>query len=264
VKKYGISFIGAGKVAGSLSRKLSETGFTVKTIFSRNSVTGRKLAERTGASWSPEPVFSDQSDVIIAAVPDDSLRQILSRIKCKDNAIVAHTAGSLGLDVFPAGLKHKGVFYPLQTFSEGRKIDFKGLPVFIESSDNETMEILKEIAGSIGATVYVIDEDHRRLLHVAAVFVNNFTNFMFTAGKRIAEKAGMNFEILEPLIRETVSKAFDAGPEKSQTGPALRLDKGTIEKHINLLSFSSDLQKTYSEMTESIISYYKNIKDDQF
>ncbi len=263
LEKCTISFIGAGRVAASLSRQLFKTGFPIATVVSRNERNGRKLAEECHASWSPELTFYDRSCVIIAAVPDDSVKKILSEVKCITNTIVAHTAGSLGLDVFPENINHKGVFYPLQTFSEGRLIDYTNLPVFVDGSDPETIEKLEQIAGSIGAEVRSIDEDRRKILHVAAVFVNNFTNFMFTEGKKIAGKAGLPFEILEPLIRETVNKAIKEGPEKSQTGPAVRLDMGTIEKHINILSFSPELQKIYREMTESIIRNYKNTKDDQ-
>jgi predicted short-subunit dehydrogenase-like oxidoreductase (DUF2520 family) len=96
------------------------------------------------------------------------------------------------------------------------------------------------------------------MLHLAAVFVSNFTNHMLTEGKEIAVKAGFSFEILEPLIKETIQKAIDSGPENSQTGPAVRNDKNTIEKHLELLSFSPDLQKIYVDMTKSIIEYYKD------
>jgi predicted short-subunit dehydrogenase-like oxidoreductase (DUF2520 family) len=258
VKEYRISFIGAGKVAGALSRKMYSSGCNIRKIVSRNGRNGRALAGECDASWSSEYDFSDSEELIIASVPDDKLSEILYRIKCPDNTVVAHTAGSLGLDVFPPHLKHTGVFYPLQTFSENREISFNDLPFFLESSDPYSAGILNDIAELTGGKTYFIDTDHRRLLHVAAVFVSNFTNFMLTAGKQISEKAGFSFEVLEPLINETVMKALEAGPEDSQTGPAYRSDKRTIKRHIDLLSFSPELQGIYKEVTKSILKFYKN------
>jgi len=116
---------------------------------------------------------------------------------------------------------------------------------------------LENLAKSIGGKVYFIDTEHRRMLHLAAVFVCNFTNHMLTMGQEVALKAGFPFEALVPLINETILKAMDIGPENSQTGPAVRNDQNTIEKHLELLSFSSELQRIYSDMTRSIIKYYK-------
>jgi predicted short-subunit dehydrogenase-like oxidoreductase (DUF2520 family) len=264
VKEYRISFIGAGKVSGALCRQMHLSGFRIPKLVSRTGETGRSLARSCNASWSSDYDFSDSEDLIIVAVPDDKLSEILTRIKCPDNTVVAHTAGSLGLDIFPATLKHTGVFYPLQTFSENRNISFSDLPFFLEASDGYSSGILKDVAESIGSKVHFIDTEHRRLLHVAAVFACNFTNHMLTAGKEITQKAGFTFEVLEPLINETIMKALEAGPENSQTGPAYRSDIGTIKRHIDLLSFSPELQGIYREVTMSIMKFYKTASDDQF
>ena len=258
MKEYRISFIGAGKVSGALCRQMHMSGCKIQRIVTRSGKSGPALALLCNASWSSKYDFSDSEDLIIVAVPDDKLSEILTRIKCPVNTVVAHTAGSLGLDVFPASLKHTGVFYPLQTFSENRNISFRDLPLFLEASDAYSSGILKDVAESIGSKVHFIVTEQRRLLHVAAVFACNFTNHMLTAGKQITEKAGFSFKVLEPLINETVVKALEAGPEHSQTGPAYRSDKGTIKRHIDLLSFSPELQGIYKEVTKSIMKFYKN------
>jgi predicted short-subunit dehydrogenase-like oxidoreductase (DUF2520 family) len=258
VKEYRISFIGAGKVSGALCRKMFMSGCKICKIVSKTENNGHALAQSCDALWSSEYDFTDSEEIIIAAVPDDKLAEVLKRIRCSENTVVAHTAGSLGLDVFPSFLKHKGVFYPLQTFSANRQIEFRDLPFFLEASDTFSSVILKDLAVSMGGKVHFIDTEHRRLLHTAAVFVCNFTNHMLTAGKQIAEKAGLSFEVLEPLINETVAKALETGPENSQTGPAYRFDKGTIKRHIDLLSFSPELQGIYKEVTKSIMKSYKN------
>ena len=117
---------------------------------------------------------------------------------------------------------------------------------------------MKLTAEKLGGRVYTVDADHRKLLHLAAVFACNFVNHMLTAGKEITARAGFSFDVLEPLIKETILKALADGPELSQTGPAVRNDRNTIEKHMDLLSFSPDLQLIYRELTRSIIEHYKN------
>lgn len=254
---YNVSFAGAGRVAGALCKAMHSSGMTVRQIVSETPSRGRVLAARYDASWSSEPVFADPVDIIVVAVPDHRLAGVLSTMECPATAIVAHTAGSYGFEVFPERMRNRGIFYPLQTFSENRRINFKDLPFFIEAEDERTSSILKTAAEMLGGKVFLADAVQRRMLHLAAVFTCNFVNHMLTAGKEITVKSGLPFEVMEPLIRETVSKALKNGPELSQTGPALRNDMNTIEKHLELLSFSPDLRKIYSEVTRSIIEYYK-------
>jgi len=257
--RFNISFIGAGRVAGALSRAMFNAGCKVELIVSHDENNGRSLADSCKASWSFKPEIPSSTDIIIVAVPDHRLQEVLGTIKCRQGTLIAHTAGSMGLDVFPEEITRKGIFYPLQTFSKGRTVSFKDLPFFIETSDKQSSETLEELAKSLGAKVFFADTEHRMMLHLAAVFINNFTNHVITEGKDIATKAGFPFEILIPLLNETVSKAFEIGPEKSQTGPAVRNDRNTIEKHLDLLSFSPDLQRLYNEMTISIINYHNKL-----
>jgi predicted short-subunit dehydrogenase-like oxidoreductase (DUF2520 family) len=255
-----ISFAGAGRVAEALCKELFHAGYRIDYVVSENEAKGKPLADYCKAAWSHDLSFPDSTKVIIVAVPDHRLISVLESVNCSQETLVAHTAGSFGLDIFPEKIIRKGIFYPLQTFSKGRKVSFFDLPLLLESSDDESAEILKTLAESIGGKVYFVDAEERRMLHLAAVFVCNFTNHMLTLGREVALKADFQFEILTPLINETISKALDSGPENSQTGPAVRNDKNTIEKHLELLSFSSELQKVYEVMTKSIIKYY-NTKD---
>jgi predicted short-subunit dehydrogenase-like oxidoreductase (DUF2520 family) len=253
---HNISFAGAGKVASALCRKIYESGIKIDLIVSVSEENGRSLAGSCEASWSPVAEFPPSTDIIIVAVPDHRLKSVLENIRCRSDALVVHTAGSMGLDVFPDFLPSKGVFYPLQTFSGERKVDFTDLPFLLESSDPESYAVLEELSGLIGGKTYSVSSEQRIMLHLAAVFICNFTNHMLTSGKQIADQAGVPFEIFYPLLKETVTKAMAAGPEKSQTGPAVRKDQNTIEKHMELLSFSPDLKRMYREITLSIINYH--------
>jgi predicted short-subunit dehydrogenase-like oxidoreductase (DUF2520 family) len=253
-----ISFAGAGRVAEALCKELFNAGFTIDKVISTTEVNGKPLAVSCRAEWSDELIFPVTSKIIIVSVPDHRLQYVLNELRCSDGTLVAHTAGSFGLEIFPDKIKRKGVFYPLQTFSKNRKVSFNGLPFMLETSDNESSMILKRLAETIKGKVYFVDTDQRKMLHLAAIFVNNFTNYMLTVGKEVTLKAGFSFEILEPLLKETISKALESGPENSQTGPAVRNDHNTIEKHLELLSFSPGFQRIYKEITQSIIEYYKN------
>ena len=252
-----ISFAGAGRVAEALCMEFFNTGFKINSIISETETSGKSLADSCKAIWSNDLRFQDSTDVIIVAVPDHKLKIVLDSLICNTKTLVVHTAGSFGLDVYPSHIKRKGIFYPLQTFSKNRKINFQGLPFLLEASDNESAELLKSMAETIHGKVYFVNTQQRIMLHLAAVFVCNFTNHMLTTGKEVALKAGFPFEILTPLITETISKALDSGPENSQTGPAVRHDKNTIEKHLELLSFSPGMQRIYKDLTQSIIEYYK-------
>jgi len=253
----GISFAGAGRVGSALCRELFQAGFRIELIASETEHNGRVVADSCKASWSSDLKFPDSTGIIIVAVPDHRLKDVLEKIRCNPDSLVVHTAGSFGLEIFPVRFQRRGIFYPLQTFSEGRHVSFKNLPFLLESSDDHSSDILKRLAESIGGNVHFIDTERRRLLHLAAVFVCNFTNHMFTEGKQVAAKAGLSFELLKPLIEETFSKAMAIGPENSQTGPAVRNDQITIERHLDLLSFSPELRNLYNEITQSIMKYYK-------
>jgi predicted short-subunit dehydrogenase-like oxidoreductase (DUF2520 family) len=255
-----ISFAGAGRVAEALCKELFHAGYKIDIIVSESDISGKALADSCKALWSPDLLFPVTSKVIIVAVPDRMLEKVLESIRCSNEAVVAHTAGSIGLDVFPEHFRHKGILYPLQTFSKGRKINFIDLPFLLECSDDISAAILKTLAESIGGKVHLLDAEQRRILHLSAVFACNFTNHMLTLSKNVALRAGFTFDILTSLIKETFSKAIDSGPENSQTGPAVRNDQNTIKKHLELLSFSPEMQKIYNDMTLSIIEYY-NTKD---
>lgn len=261
--KSHISFAGAGRVATAICRQLYKTGYIIDLVVSRTEKSGKELAGSVSSAWSDQPVFPPTSEVVFVSVPDHSLRDLLGDLICGDKTIVAHTAGSYGLDVFPDRIKYKGVFYPLQTFSPGRVINFHDVPILLESDDETARNILYGIASSMSSDVQFIGVEQRRLIHLAAVFACNFTNHMLTAGYEIVSKAGIKAQILEPLIRETIMKALESGPSESQTGPAFRNDGNTIAKHLELLSSTPGIRALYEYITNSIIAYYKKDQSDK-
>jgi predicted short-subunit dehydrogenase-like oxidoreductase (DUF2520 family) len=256
--RLNISFAGAGRVTGALCREFYSTGHNIGLIVSETEKNGRRLAGECKSSWSDKLIFPSNTDIIIVAVPDNRIEKVLAGIKCDEGTLIVHTAGSISIEVFPEKIKRTAVFYPLQTFTVGRKVIFRDLPFFIESSDKESVTILEMLVDSVGGRVYHADSEKRRMIHLAAVFTCNFSNHMLTVGKELISETGFPFEVMKPLITETLSKAMDMGPENSQTGPAVRNDQNVIEKHLELLSFSPELKRIYSEMTRSIFGYYKD------
>lgn len=255
--RYNLSFAGAGRVAAALCIAMYRAGHKIISVVSESGTGGKPLACKCNSSWSADLSFDRSTDIVIIAVPDNRLEEVLSAIKCSPDTIVAHTAGSYGLEIFPDHLNNKGVFYPLQTFSKDREIDLTSIPFLLEASGDHSGRILESLALSVNGKVYYVDTERRKKIHLAAVFICNFTNHMLAIGKEIASGAGAPFEWFEPLITETFSKALENGPDSSQTGPAVRNDRNTIEKHLELLSLSPDIQKLYNEVTQSIIRYHK-------
>ena len=186
------------------------------------------------------------ADVTIIAVSDDAIAEVSSKVK---NSFVVHTSGSVSMN----SLKNKtdrGVFYMLQTFSKNKEVDFSEVPFCLEAENNEKYLFLEKLAKSIGNNVYQIDSKQRKAIHVAAVFVNNFTNHMYKMGNDICIEHQVPFEILQPLIEETAIKVKTLLPEKAQTGPAIRNDKKTIKNHLDLLN--NKQKEIYTIITKSI------------
>lgn len=256
---YNISFVGAGNVAESLATGLAASGHRIISVASRNGVNARVLAAVAGGEWRDDLTVPGNCDVVIISVTDSAVAQVAAGLAVPEGAIVAHTAGSVPLDVL--GRKSgAGVLYPLQTFTKGFPPDLKKVPFFIEATDDRTLQMLRELGESIGAGAWECDSLARKKLHVAAVFTNNFSNFMMTTGESIASAAGIDPVLLRPLMEETVRKALRTGPEAAQTGPAVRHDAGTVESHLELLSFSPQYRKLYRLVSRMIAGHYRKGK----
>lgn len=188
-------------------------------------------------------------DVYIIAVSDDAISKLAEQLPF-ENQLVAHTSGSVSL--YDLNKKHKrGVFYPLQTFTKGTDVDFSTVPMCIEALTKKDAQTLMNLGKAIGSETYKVNSDQRKALHLAAVFVNNFTNQLYRVAHEITESEGVEFEILKPLITETARKVQEISPYMAQTGPAKRNDKKTIKKHLNLLE-KPEHKAIYNLLTDAI------------
>lgn len=242
-----VSVIGFGKVSRSLcAALLTADGVQLVQIFNRSKV---KNTDFNADLFVHNLNELQEVDVVLISVPDRFILELANQIPF-ESAIVAHTAGSLGIEVIPEKF-NRAVFYPLQTFSENKRVDFTNLPVFIEAEKETSLKILKELADSLHSKVIQVDADQRKALHVAAVFACNFSNHMYKLANDICEKHQLPFEVLLPLIEETAQKIKYLSPENAQTGPAIRHDETTINKHLAFLE-EEDKKHIYSLLTQSI------------
>ena len=251
-----IVLIGAGNVGWRLGCRLKKCGQEVVQVFSRNLLKARELGVKIDAAFTDSlDEITPDGDLYILAVHDDSIGEI-AKILAEgglSKKLMVHTSGATPVSVFPETLERCGVFYPLQTFSKARTPDFSEIPICIDAKLEEDRKILAGLAGKISRKVFQISDQQRAVLHVAAVFVNNFTNHLFHIGHSILEKEELPFELLLPLIRETVGKLEDGSPAEMQTGPAVRGDLATIQRHLDYLEKYPEYQEIYRQLTRSIM-----------
>ncbi len=260
VNKISLSFVGSGNVATQLARNFFSKGIEIKSVFSPNYENCRALAESVDAEVLTSIEKVGDADVIVISVPDDKIENVVDNLH-STGSLVVHTSGITPLDVVSGKFKKSGVLYPLQTFSKSKNINLENVPFCIEATDENCLSTLKKLSSAVSKKIYEIDSNQRAYLHLAAVFVSNFVNFMYSAGYDIVTGNGMDFEMLKPLIKEVADKVMLMEPLKAQTGPAVRKDMRTLEKHRDLLQKNGEkkLLELYNLITESIIRKYDEL-----
>lgn len=251
-------FIGAGNLATRLSLILKENGFSVVQVYSRTEESARVLGQKLNTIYSTEveEIVSD-ADIYFVALKDSAFEKVLPQIDFQ-NRLVVHCSGSMPLSCLEKYSKNIGVFYPLQTFSRQRKVEFSEIPVFIEASSSENEKNLIQIAEKISSQVSVLNSEKRLRLHISAVFACNFVNYFYTVAGEVLNSKEIPFEVLYPLIAETARKAQEMDPEQAQTGPAVRFDQNVISKHLEALEAFPEFQNLYRLVSESIFKFYQN------
>ena len=246
-----IVILGAGNVGTHLAWAFRERGFNIAQIVGRPEADVAALANDVGAEHANS--FSELKkgqDLYVMALPDHAMEEVLPKLGLRDELLV-HTSGSMPMEILKPYSENTGVFYPLQTFSRTRKIDFKEVPLLLEANriDNEVR--LLEFGNSISSNVRVVDSAQRLAIHIAAVFASNFSNHMYELARQIFDMHKMDFDLLIPLIKETASKAAVLGPGNSQTGPASREDMEI--RHLQALEENPAAWELYKRITQNII-----------
>lgn len=203
-----------------------------------------------GVSFNTDLSQIPDADLYIIAVSDDAIESLSKQLSFT-NRLVVHTSGSLSIR-FLSNNNRRGVFYPLQSFSKSSELSFSQVPICIEANDKNDRELLKTVAEALGSPSYMISSEQRQTLHLAAVFVNNFTNQLYRLAHELTDEKSLDFELLKPLILETAKKVQTLSPYRAQTGPAKRNDKKTIKKHLKLLQEHPKFQDIYQILSTSI------------
>lgn len=244
--------LGAGNLAVSLAIAIKNAGIRVLQVYSRTLEHAQQLALKVEA----EPISSlgdikTDAAYYFIAVPDDAILPIVKLLPPL-NGIAAHTSGSTPITVLePATTKGYGVFYPFQTFSRGKVVPFQDIPICLEANNSDTYTLMEQLATKLSNVVLPINSEQRRWLHLSGVFACNFTNHMLALAYKLSAEHQINFDVVRPLVEETVRKAFEGNPAHFQTGPAIRNDWQTMDRHIQMLS-ELDLADLYKQLSLSI------------
>ena len=246
-----IVLIGSGNVAFHLAKAFTEAQIPISQIFGRNTTELQKISEQFSIPFSTETLVD--ADLYIISVSDSSIAEVSSLIKNK-NVLVAHTSGSVSREAL-SGNYRKSVFYPLQTFSKSKNLDYSKIPFFIDAENENDEEILKNLASKISKNVMLANDEKRKYIHLTAVFACNFVNHLYARAKEISDSQGIPFDYFLPLIDETTQKIHELEPKLAQTGPAIRNDEKVLKLHESLLTDEEKL-KIYKTLNESIKKMY--------
>ena len=252
--------IGSGNVAWHLALALQNAGHNILAVYSRNISHAKALTQRL---YKATPVSTldfrkVDASLFLIAIKDQAIEKVAKQLVLPNQAMVVHTSGSASMDTLKhINTDHIGVFYPLQTFSKTMFIECSNVPFLIESDDALTKKVLAKIGSQLSNKVIHINAQDRKSLHISAVFAANFTNHLFTISEKLLADKQLDFDLLKPLITETIGKSLQIGPKSAQTGPAIRKDIETIGKHLQYLENNEDYAAIYRLMTQNIIDTYK-------
>lgn len=249
-------------MATHLAAALQGAGHEVAAVYSRTEESARRLGEKLGCRFTTRLEELAGVKLCVFSVADDALPSLAGRMEqvCP-SAVFVHTAGSVPLSVFEGHAGGYGVAYPMQTFSKERAVDFGGIPVFVEGSDEATSRLLRELFSDISSSVVELGSGRRRFLHLAAVFACNFPNHCYAVAEALLEGCGLPFDLLLPLVDETARKVHALRPREAQTGPARRGDRRVMAAHERLLAVDGYALSLYRLMSRGIGDFDSQIKN---
>jgi len=247
-----IVLLGSGNVANHLGNLLYNSGQNIIEVYNKFDESGIVLSKKLNAKFINNiSEINKNADLYIISVVDDFIEELVSELEL-ENGIVVHTSGTKNMNILNK-FENYGVFYPLQTFSRNTELDYSNIPFLLEANNKENLNLLKKFTKNFSENIFEINSEKRKIVHVSAVFACNFTNYMFSVSEAILAKNDISFDILKPLIQETINKAIKNSPKQSQTGPAKRKDLKLINEHLKLLEKDKDYQKIYGLISEAII-----------
>lgn len=260
-----VTLIGAGNLATQLGKSLKKAGVIISQVYSRTEDSARILGKLLEVEWLTDiKALRDEADIYIFSVKDSVLCELISEVcKSRGDKLFLHTAGSMSMSCFEGKALRYGVFYPMQTFSKTKDVDFERIPVFIEGNSIETEDVIKSLANKLSQRVLRLSSADRKYIHLAAVWACNFTNYCYMVASDILGEHGIPFDVMLPLINETTEKIQKISPKEAQTGPAVRGDRNVMSKQLELMNGKEDLQELYKMLSKGINPLVDNLTLDK-
>lgn len=254
--KYNISIIGSGNVAWHLINVFKKNNINVSGFWARNDFASAEIQQQFSVHrFDSMQEVKTKSNIVIMAINDDAISAMSSEF-ADFEGILAHTSGSVSIDSLSDKIKRPAVFYPLQTFTKGKEVDFKEVPIFIETKNEEDQNILQSLAKQISDKVYKANSEQRLFLHISAVFAGNYSNFMYIIAEDILKRNNLPFDALHPLIKGVVEKTIKSNAYDSMTGPARRHDVKTLQLHSEMLKQYEQYANIYKILADEIGKLY--------
>ncbi len=252
-----IVILGTGNLATQLGMALHAQHAEIIQVYGRTGTSASDLANLLECTFTTsKPGIITDADLYILAVSEAAITEVLTNAPFRDQLIV-HTSGSISIDILASFSDNYGVFYPLQTLSKQKAVDFTTVPICIEANSSENLEKLSKLAKTISDQVFLIDSAQRMELHLAAVFVCNFVNHFYAIGEKLLKEQHLDFNLLKPLIAETAQRAMLFSPPDVQTGPAVRDNQQIMKMHLIMLEQHPEWQKLYALISNDISQFHQ-------
>jgi predicted short-subunit dehydrogenase-like oxidoreductase (DUF2520 family) len=242
-----------------MCKAFTNNALLISGIYSRNTKEGKSLAKKTKVNYyNTLTSLPIDADVYLICVSDDAIKDVVNQLpkSIKKSKIIAHTSGSKSIQKTLIKCKYGGVFYPLQTFTKGKKLRYRNIPICITASHEKTLNTLITLAKRISNSVHRITDGQRKQIHLSAVMTNNFINHLIYASQDLLDQNNIDSKILLPLLQETIRKQKSLGAYDAQTGPARRLDEKTLTTHLDMLISNEEYQAIYKAISKSIHKTY--------
>lgn len=250
-----INIYGAGNVAYHLANRLASEEDVVAVNIINRSVANASIFQSISEKVKFNPICTSPN-INIIAVKDDAIQEVSQNIEDK-TTLTVHTSGSKSMEILEkAGFISYGVWYPLQSFSILKPLNWDEIPILLTANNIDSLLTLKSLANKISHQILSVTDEQRKAIHIAAVISCNFVNHLYDLSSDWLSSHDLKFDILKPLIQETTDKLKVLSPYDAQTGPARRHDLNIIADHLNSLKNSPKLKEIYTFLSESIISKY--------
>ncbi len=248
--------IGTGNTAWYFVDRLINAGHTCNGIYGRTMAKANELAEKANTTTIAEITdIKDDADCCIIAISDNAIIEIVKQLNFEKTVLI-HTAGSVDRSILTEAAPHNSVLWPVYSINKEDLPRHRDVPIVVEVSDMQAVKVTSEMVNSITDKFFTVDSTQRAWLHLSAVLSNNFANHLFAISEQICKEHNLPFPILQPIINQTIERLQTQNAKDAQTGPAIRKDLSTIDKHINMLEDLPYWQDLYESITSSIDKMY--------